>query len=114
MQLAPRREHPLRRQRAAFPQGGKVPHFAARSGVALAVQVQLYVVVGADAAPVGWAGLPEVAQQIGHGGGSERTSRAERQAARGPYLLLELARDVPIDREMARVVRSRGELIDQQ
>jgi hypothetical protein len=56
--------------------------------------------------------LPEITEQIRHRGWRMLTRRAERKSADGPHLLLELARDVGVDREVAGVVGARGQLID--
>ena len=61
------------------------------------------------------AGLrPQVAEQVDHRRRHQQVRRAQRQSAQGPHLLLELARDGRLDRQVSRVVRARGNLVDQE
>ena len=61
------------------------------------------------------AGLgPQVAEQVDHRRRHHQVGRAQRQAAEGAHLLLELAGDGRLDRQVPRVVRARGDLVDQQ
>src|SRR4051812_38092807 len=99
-----RPERPVRRLRGGGRERGQVAHLAARVRVAFAVEVELDVGKGARRGPVGLAGLPEVAEQVGHRRGAELLRGAERQPADGTQLLLELAGQAGIDGEMARVV----------
>ena len=46
--------------------------------------------------------------------GMTRSVRAQRQAAEGADLLFELARTGRLDRQVSRVVRARGDLVDEQ
>ena len=78
----------------------------------LAVEMELGFGMCAGGGPVGFARLPEIAQEIGHGGGAEHVRGAEREAADGAELLFELAGDAGIDGEVAGVVRARGEFVD--
>ena len=90
-------------------------HLPARGGGSLAVEVKLDAGVGPECGvPAGLAVGPEVAQQVDHGRGHDQVGRAQRQTAEGAHLLLELAGDAGLDRQMPRVVRPRGDLVDQQ
>ena len=81
---------------------GQVPHLAAGAGPVLAVEVQAQAGLGQRRLPVGRPGLPEVAEQVGHGRRRHETfGRAQRQAADRPQLLLELAAAVGVDRQVA-------------
>src|SRR2546427_532543 len=57
---------------------------------------------------------PQVAEQIGHGGGPQQFRRAEGQPAHGAKLLLKLAGDAGVEGEVSGVVRTRRQLVDQQ
>src|SRR4051812_25863361 len=113
-QRRPRRGHPFPRLLHRRLQGGQVAHLAAGPGFRLAVEVELDVGEAAGGLPVGLAAGPEVAQEVRHGGGAEELRRAQRQAADGPQLLLELAGDAGVEGEVAGVVRARRQLVDQQ
>src|SRR5439155_1106554 len=53
-------------------------------------------------------------EEICHRHWPEKFGRAERQAANGPKLLLELAGHARVEAEMTGVVRTRRELVDEQ
>ncbi len=91
-----------------------MPHFAAGLGFVLAVEMQLDVGEGARGVPIGLAVGPEIAEQICHRGGSQLLGRSQGQSADGAMLLLELAGDTGVKGEMPRIVRPRGEFVDQQ
>ena len=57
---------------------------------------------------------PEVAEQVRHRRRAQQLGRAERQAADGAQLLLELAGDAGVEGEVAGVVRARRQLVDEQ
>ena len=79
----------------------------------LAVQVQLDV--GKRTPPPSPARLPpQIAQQVGHRRRPQQFGRAQRQAADGAQLLLELAGDAGVERQVPGVVRPGRELVDQQ
>ena len=89
-------------------------HLAARTSRRLSVQVKLHGGKGQRRGPVRFAALPEIAKKIGHRRGLEKFRRTERQPADRAHLLLELARPARVEREMARVVRPRRDLVDEQ
>ena len=64
--------------------------------------------------PVGLALGPQIPEQVGHGCGRTQLRGAKREAADRAHLLLELACDAGIDREVARIVSARSELVDQE
>src|SRR5258705_293029 len=64
--------------------------------------------------PIWLTWFPKVTQEVGHGGRLELLGRAEREAADGAELLLELAGAAGIERQMSRIVRTRCQLVDEQ
>ena len=64
-----------------------------------------------NALPVGFAGMPSIAEHIRHHDGREQCGITERQAADGAQLLFELTRHAGIEREMAGVVRPRCQFV---
>ena len=84
------------------------------SGIFFAVQVQFDVCMGQHGRPVGFAVLPQVAQEVGHGGWLGLGGRSQRQAAYGAYLLFELAGDAGVNGKMPRVMHPWGDFIDEQ
>src|SRR4026208_2422597 len=64
--------------------------------------------------PVGLAVLPEITEKVSHCRGPQELGRAERYAADCAQLLLELACHAGVHGEVTGIVRSRGELIDEQ
>src|SRR5262245_45680748 len=89
-------------------------HLPAGARLTLAVEMQLHVREPARGRPVRFTVDPQITEQIRHGRRLEKLSRSERQAADRTHLLLELTRDRGVEREMARVVRTRRELVDEQ
>ena len=88
--------------------------FPAGPRLCLAVEVQGDAGHGAGVLPLRRPRGPEVPEEIRHRGGPEELRRPERQAAHGAHLLLELARDAGVDREVAGVVRARSDLVDEE
>lgn len=87
----------------------QVAHFAPGFGRGFAVEVDGNGRVGSEGSiPAGGVREPEVAEEVGHGGGSPEVGRAEREAAEGPDLLGELGGFGGLDGEVAGVVGSRG------
>ena len=68
--------------------------------------------MAAGGLPVGFSVMPEVAEEVGHRGGTQLPGRSQRHAADGAKLLLELAFDVGVDGEVAAVVGGGGEFVD--
>ena len=66
------------------------------------------------AAQFGSPSDPQIAEQVRHRRRLQQLGRSERQAADRAHLLLELARDRGVEREVTRVVRPRRELVDEQ
>src|SRR5947209_7353387 len=106
-----------RRARGLFRTGGErgeVSHLSRGPCLRLAVEVQLDRGERESGAPVRLALVPEVAEQVRHRRGAQQLGRAERQAADGPELLLELARRARVKGEVAGIVRARREFVDEQ
>src|SRR5205085_7064670 len=93
---------------------GEMAHLAPRARLVFAVEVEFDVGRGAGPQPVGCALLPEVAEQIGHRGRTKLFGRTERQPADGAHLLLELTCHTSINCEVAGVMRTRCDLVDEQ
>ena len=91
-----------------------MPHLAAHARLGLAVEMEFHVWIGEGGGPVGFTLRPDVAEEVGHCGGRAKGSGAERQAADGSDLLLELAGDAGVQREVAAVVGAGGELVDDE
>src|SRR5947207_4049924 len=64
--------------------------------------------------PVWLAILPNITEQVRHGGRTNQVRRAERQSANRADMLLELAGYAALDCPMPRIVRTRRELVHQQ
>ena len=96
------------------PKRRQMPHFPPHARRRFPVEMQLDVRHGQRRGPIGLAVLPEVAQQVGHGRRPQQFGGAQRQPADGPHLLLELAGHGGVDGEVARVVRARRQLVDEQ
>ena len=91
------------------------PIFRPRRASRLAVQMQLHVVEAGGGRPVRLAVRPELAEQIGHRRrGRQQLRGSQRQRADRAHLLLELARDRGVERQVAGVVRPRRDLVDEQ
>src|SRR5215210_9122399 len=110
----PRLQHPFQRLLRRRPQRRQVAHLPAGPRRGLAVEVELDLGKAAGGGPIGLAVLPEVAQEVRHGGGAQELGRAQGEAGDGPELLLELAGDAGVEGEVAGVVRARRQLVDQQ
>ena len=76
--------------------------------------MEFHVWIGEGGGPVGFTLRPDVAEEVGHCGGRAKGSGAERQAADGSDLLLELAGDAGVQREVAAVVGAGGEFVDDE
>ena len=85
-----------------------VAHLAARTGLALAVEVQMRAGLGQDARQVATSSPIRFA----HLDAAEPARRAERPAADGAHVLLELRGLGALDRPMAGIVNARGDLVD--
>jgi hypothetical protein len=96
-------------------ENGQMPHFPTGCGGFLAVEVKFHAGVSLpDLGPVRISVVPEIAQKVDHRGGSRQGSRAQREPAKRPDLLLELAGDRSFDRQVPRIMRSRGQFVDEQ
>ncbi len=91
-----------------------MPHFPPYAGRLFPVEMQFDTRHSQRSSPIGFAVLPEIAQQIGHRGRPQQLGGTERQPANGPRLLLELAGHRRVDGEMTRVVGPRGQFVDEQ
>ena len=85
-------------------------HLAAGAGLGLAVEVQAFVGLGRELAPV----LDLVAQQIGHFDAGVGRRGAKRPAGDGADMLFELVADAAVLGPVAGVVDARGDLVDQK
>ena len=99
-----------------FPGEVEVSHFATRFGFVFAVEVDFEAgVAGEGGGPVGLAFGPDVAEEVDHGTGTvDGVSAAEGEAADGADVLLELVGAAGVDGDVARVMRTRGQLVHQQ
>src|SRR5688572_3048245 len=90
-------------------------HLPSRSGLALAVEMQLHArqLEGALEGRIDPV-APELAEEIRDRRRTHDFGRAERQVAHGAHELLELARDAGRLARVIAVVRSGRELVDQQ
>ncbi len=89
-------------------------HLPSGPGLGFAVQVQGNAGGCQRRRPFGFAPLPLVAEQVRHGRRAQHRGRPERQAADGADLLLELTGHAGVDGQVARVVRARRDLVDEQ
>src|SRR3954462_1422644 len=92
------------------PNPGDMAHLAAGPRLRFAVQVQVRAGVAEEARPI----VRLVADQVAHLDLSEPAARAERPAAHGSNMLLELGGRGSLDRPMARVVHPRRDLVDDE
>lgn len=95
---------------------GEMAHFAGGTGLGFAVEMEAEIGVGECGWPVGSAaGIdPDIAEEVGHGGGGTELGGAEGKPADGADLLFELAGDAGVEGEVARVVGTRGEFVDEE
>ena len=75
-------------------------HLAPRAGFFFAVEVQVDFGELEHGGPVG-SGLPDVSEEVGHGGWRMESGAAEREATDGAELLFELACCASVDGEVA-------------
>src|SRR5262245_40414641 len=95
-------------------QSGYVAHFAANTRLRFAIEVEFYIRKGEGGGPIGFAALPNIAEQIGHGGRTMLARGAEGETADGADLLLELAGGAGVDREVAGIMRAGSEFVDHE
>ena len=95
-------------------QYGNVSHLSRGPRSLLSVQVEMDVGVTKGGVPLWRAVIPDVSQQIRHRCRSDLPRLNERQIADRAQLLFKLAALKALDRQMARVVWARCNLIDQQ
>lgn len=82
---------------AGLAEGGGMAHLAACAGLFFAVKVKLDLGELEHGGPIG-VGLPEVAEEVGHGCRRVELSAAQRQTANRTELLLELTGRAGVDR----------------
>ena len=85
-------------------------HLAAGAGLGLAVEVQAFVGLGRQLAPV----LDLFAQQVGHFDTGVGRRGAERSAGDGADMLFELVADTAVLGPVAGIMDARSDLVDQQ
>src|SRR5579885_1594 len=100
--------------RSAGSKRGQMPHLATSARDRFAIEMQFDMRIRVGGSPVGFAMLPEIAKQIRHCRRAKLLCRAEWQATDGPQLLLKLAGDAGINRQMPGVMRTRRQFVDQQ
>ena len=90
-------------------------HLAPRAAIKLAVQMKLYRRVAKKRVPVRLTSVsPQITEKIYHNDGHEQLGRAEWEPANGAQLLLKLAGQACVKREMSGIVRSGCKLVDEQ
>ena len=95
-------------------ENGEVPHLAAGTGFAFAVEVKFEAGGLEGRRPVGVPVLPDFAEEVGHGGGFNLFGGTEGEAADGADLLFELTSTVGVDGEMAGIVGAGGKFVDEE
>jgi hypothetical protein len=91
-----------------------VAHLATGTGLAFAVEMEAEAGQGEEPTPVGSALGPEIAEEVAHDDGREEAGFAKGQAADGAQLLFELAGDAGVEAVVAGIMRTRGELVDEE
>src|SRR4030095_11198785 len=89
-------------------------HLPARPRLRLSIEMQLDVRESAGRRPVRFALCPQGSEKIRHPRWSEQLGRPEREAADRAHLLLELAGDGGVERQVAGIVRPRRQLVDEE
>jgi len=89
-----------------------VSHLATGACFGFAVEVQLYIRVFEGGGPVGFAFVPEVAQQVRHGGRAQQLGGSQGQTAHRTQLLFKLARHAGIKRKVSGIVRPWGQFVN--
>ena len=88
-------------------------HLAPWSRRLFTIEVKLDIRYGASRRPVRFALLPQITQQVDHRRRSHQRGRAQGQAANSAQLLFKLAGDGPFNGQVAGVVGTGRQFIDQ-